>query len=270
MSQDPFLQKKQAILKEINTTLGDVPDLSPKGSIDELCIPIMNLINAHDDMVTTSSCSGRVSVFVEGVKIKTQDHVKIGGKGDGGHWLFVSHDKNNIQDWYQNKFEYSSVPSVQLNELSTRYILYKFEPLILHVKCRNLETASALYTTAMSCGFRESGIGINNIVAIRISIKLDIPIGFYDEVDDKFIAFVDENYLKIVTQLSLDRFQENEKRLGMLYDAISKMEVKSQEAGEKEETKEERRERKRKEGLEKQRQKQKEQQAKQDLLEQGE
>ncbi|CAM9024836.1 unnamed protein product [Wickerhamomyces anomalus] len=255
MSQDPFSQKKQQILKEIATTLGDVPDLSPKGSIDELCIPIMNLINAHQDMVTTSSCSGRVSVFVEGVKIKDESHTKIGGKGDGGHWLYVSHGKNSIDNWFQDKFEYSKVPSNELNHLSTRYILFKFEPLILHAKCRNLETASALYTTAMGCGFRESGIGINNIVAIRISLKLDIPIGYYNETNDKFVAFVDENYLKIVTQLSLDRFNENEKRLNMLYDAISKMEVHSKTPS-NQETKVERRERKRKEGLERQKQKQ--------------
>lgn len=254
MSQDPFAQKKKSILEEIATTLGDVPDLSPKGSIDELCIPIMNLINAHNDMVTTSSCSGRVSVFVEGVKVKSSEHTKIGGKGDGGHWLFVSHDKNAIQDWFKDKFQYSRVPSDQLKSQKTRYILFKFEPLILHVKCRDYTTASALYTTAMSCGFRESGIGINNIVAIRISIKLDIPIGYYDEESDKFVSFVDENYLKIITQQSLDRFNENEKRLDMLYTAIAKMEIKQPpKTTEKQETKEERRERKRMEGLAKQR-----------------
>lgn len=251
MSQDPFIQKKNQILREIETTLGAVPDLSPKGSIDELCIPIMNLINAHNDMVTTSSCSGRLSVFVEGSKVKGEDNSKIGGKGDGGHWIFVSHDKNDIKDWFKDKLIYSSVPYDQLNELRTRYILFKFEPLILHVKCRNLETASVLYKTAMGCGFRETGIGINNIVAIRISIKLDIPIGYYDEDNDKFIAFVDENYLRLVTQLSLDRFNENEKRLAMLYEAISKMDAELKQPS-KEESKEERRERKRREGLERQ------------------
>lgn len=48
----------------------------------------------------------------------------------------------------------------------------------MHVKCRNLPTASALYTAAMACGFRESGIGSNNLVGIRISLKLDAPLGY--------------------------------------------------------------------------------------------
>ncbi|CCH46567.1 tRNA wybutosine-synthesizing protein [Wickerhamomyces ciferrii] len=255
MSQDSFLQKKNQILSQIETTLGNVPDISPKGSIDELCVPIMNLINSHNDMVTTSSCSGRVSVFLEGVKVKDEgSSSKIGGKGDGGHWLFVEHDKTKIQDWHKDKFQYGQVPTT--SDLSTRYILFKFEPLILHVKCRNYETASALYTTAMGCGFRESGIGINNIVAIRISIKLDIPIGYYNQENDTPIAFVTEEYLQMITQLSLDRFEENERRLNMLYEAISKMQVQAPKDSEQQETKEQRRERKRKEGLAKQQQKQ--------------
>ena len=42
---------------------------------------------------------------------------------------------------------------------SARSILYKFEPLILHVKCRNESMAQKLYVLAMNNGFRESGIG---------------------------------------------------------------------------------------------------------------
>lgn len=251
MSQDSFGQKKASILSEIGETLSSVPDASPKGSIDELCLPIMRLINSHNDMVTTSSCSGRVSVFVEGSKQN-----KIGGKGEGGYWMFVTHDKNELSNWFKGKFTYASSSEVgsAASQLSTRFILFKYEPFILHVKCRNYETAANLYTAAMSCGFRESGIGINNIVAIRISIRLDVPIGYLDESgapgEHKLVCFVDESYLEIITKLSVDRFNENEKRMGALFKAIEAMEVKP---AVQKETFEQRRERKRREGLERQR-----------------
>lgn len=45
-------------------------DLSPKGSIDEGIRELIRDVNALEGLVTTSSCAGRVSVFVEGSKKK--------------------------------------------------------------------------------------------------------------------------------------------------------------------------------------------------------
>lgn len=38
-------------------------DLSPKGSVDVKCLPVMDVLNTHDDYITTSSCSGRIALF---------------------------------------------------------------------------------------------------------------------------------------------------------------------------------------------------------------
>ncbi|CAK9436288.1 uncharacterized protein LODBEIA_P08460 [Lodderomyces beijingensis] len=251
--QDPFTQKKQKILSEISANGTDNLDASPKGTIDEHCLPIIHLINSHPDMVTTSSCSGRVSVYLEG----TQD--KLVSKGNEGKWIFVTHEPAETRDWYKTvDFEYGSrFPSAAA--YGTRGILYKFEALILHVKCRDLQTSNQLYSLAMSCGFRESGIGSNFNVAIRISIKLDVPIGFLDEDTGKYACFVGEEYLEYLTKLSLDRFEENFRKLKQLYDAIEKYVAGSDGAGATSEnkpkdrptweSKEERRERMMKEGL---------------------
>lgn len=40
-------------------------DLSRKGSVDEPIRELVEYINAHDSFYTTSSCSGRVTVFSE-------------------------------------------------------------------------------------------------------------------------------------------------------------------------------------------------------------
>ncbi|KAL6945459.1 hypothetical protein ACO0QE_002915 [Hanseniaspora vineae] len=293
--QDSFLQKKQSIL---NSNI----DLSPKGSIDALCIPIIKLINDNsDDMVTTSSCSGRLSVFVEGVKTKSQAkqyenstpqtatgqssqapeeavtsamlEYKLGGKGDGGEWLYITHNVDEVTGWLQKvqtseraiRFlsQDNKVETENIDMTTKRLILYKFEPLILHIKCRNFETASRLYNVAMGCGFRESGIGSNFNVALRINIKLDVPIGYLNEADGSLQFIVPEVMLQnVLDPLTILKFKENEAKLNELYikinteiiqketkDQVSKESSPRESSVYAQETKEERRVRKKQEGL---------------------
>ena len=126
-SRDVFDARKARLLAGI---ADDAPDASPKGSIDVHILPLITRLNAHADVVTTSSCSGRISVFLEAAKKlgtdggpdpePDHDHVEpaaavagadeaapgetpaprpnagVSGKGDGGRWLFVSHDPVDI------------------------------------------------------------------------------------------------------------------------------------------------------------------------------
>jgi len=161
------------------------PDASPKGSIDIHIMPLINRLNTHADVVTTSSCSGRISVFLEGTKkpkpetyddgsnhnhnyvdhdhnddgqlqdvhpadevvvapgekASSRPNAGVGGKGDGGRWLFVSHDlvditrpiisdaeiadkvmeRNADQVFGCNEFELT---------VTTRFVHFKFEPMV--------------------------------------------------------------------------------------------------------------------------------------------
>ena len=257
---DGFDQKKEHLLKEIVFNSESNPDASPKGTIDALCLPLIFLINSHKNMVTTSSCSGRVSVFVEGSKelgieqknAEGEKIMKIGAKGDGGRWLFVSHEKGDIQGWWTHKdiaLKFEAPPKNGDYSVETRYVLFKYEPLILHVQCRDFKTASRLYSVAMGCGFRESGIGANNNVAIRISLRLDVPRGYINE-NGNITSAVEESYLQMITKLAYDRFLVNEEKMKKLYDRIEQDIIKQAESGEeKVETKEERKQRKMLEGL---------------------
>lgn len=110
-SETLFKEHKFRILAEIASPN---PDASPKGSIDVQILPLINRLNQHDRVFTTSSCSGRVSVYFEGQKkIATPNYSErnqqtpavgdpvgkagIGGKGGGGKWLFVSHDPVDVE-----------------------------------------------------------------------------------------------------------------------------------------------------------------------------
>ncbi|KAF9969779.1 hypothetical protein BGZ73_007695 [Actinomortierella ambigua] len=117
-----FQTRKKAILIALNS---DTPDKSPKGYVDEPLLPLIVLINNHADYVTTSSCSGRICTYLEGIdehvtdsSNPTQGEVEEGAgqmdedqrieegysqntslaaveaskRAKGGQWLYVSHD----------------------------------------------------------------------------------------------------------------------------------------------------------------------------------
>jgi tRNA wybutosine-synthesizing protein 3 len=67
-----FIRKKAKILSQLAVPAAEYDDLSPKGSIDDGIRDLIDEINACEAFVTTSSCAGRVSVFLEGQKKKIQ------------------------------------------------------------------------------------------------------------------------------------------------------------------------------------------------------
>ncbi|CAZ86625.1 unnamed protein product [Tuber melanosporum] len=190
-----FAAHKTQILAEI---LSPGPDASPKGSIDLHILPLINRLNEHRKIITTSSCSGRISVFLEGSKKLAGEgsraigeapepdekaefpsgNAGMGGKG-GGKWLFVSHDPVDCNDMTPREvcqmllgghvLGLGSMNNQVLTEpvlseagtgvsSSTRLVHMKFEPMILHIQTLDLQTARIILTAALSAGFRESGI----------------------------------------------------------------------------------------------------------------
>lgn len=123
-----FRARKREILDRLAVPTADYTDASPKGSVDEGIRHLIAEINGREGLVTTSSCAGRVSVFLEGRKkapvaaragslsagAKPDDEdeeeaedegeparstarlASAGGKGGGGSWLFVSHDPIDV------------------------------------------------------------------------------------------------------------------------------------------------------------------------------
>lgn len=63
-----FIAKKDDILSHLALDPEAYQDKSPKGSVDVQILDLIRLINSIDGWVTTSSCAGRVAVFVEGPK----------------------------------------------------------------------------------------------------------------------------------------------------------------------------------------------------------
>ena len=136
-----FETRKQTILAQLDAPDEEYHDLSPKGSIDAPIRSLIGDINRIDGLVTTSSCSGRISVFLEGRKtsatntgLQEESLAGPGGKG-GGSWLFTSHDPLSYSE--EAPISYSSMFGLQQGALedsapdvSCRYVHLKFEPMV--------------------------------------------------------------------------------------------------------------------------------------------
>ncbi|TGO22393.1 hypothetical protein BPAE_0170g00260 [Botrytis paeoniae] len=187
-----FISKKKLILSKLAVPTDEYDDLSPKGSVDEGIRKLIDEINSLEGCVTTSSCAGRVSVFLEGkknsddvVKSQIQDETGLdgipdvraektagfGGKGGGGKWLYVSHEaiEDEALSMRENEGTLcellgmranngdSMIALPKSNERDLRHIHFKFEPMILHVLTASLEQAQKVLSAALQAGFRESG-----------------------------------------------------------------------------------------------------------------
>ena len=212
-----FRTRKSQILANLSQTiprpssnLSEYTDKSPKGSVDSQITNLIAEINGYEGFVTTSSCSGRVSVYVEGSsggdgtgEAELKPTATVGGKG-GGRWIYVNHEpiethrgKDDDDDYHYTKL-FGLTPSQPNNSTSIattkpRLIRLSFEPFILHVMCASLHHAKPLLAAAVSSGFRESGVqSLKNLtdgevcpmVAVRSAgLGFESVVGIVDDDD---------------------------------------------------------------------------------------
>jgi tRNA wybutosine-synthesizing protein 3 len=260
MTLDGFEERKNNILRQLYT---DGYDKSPKGSVDDAILDLIHAINQHKSFVTTSSCSGRVTTFLE--------------RGNRGRWIFVSHDELQYNNWdslkdllfqnYKIRFENQCEFSEDLPLLS-----FKFEPFILHIECADIKKCEELFKTAYNAGFRNSGmmisltherkrkafktpkdpkfhipekyrkfkevtsieeLGLKSyefknsdkfVVAIRTALKLDAPLGYVDESAGEFRCFVSKEYIEWLCVLSNQKFKMNMEKIARFTEEFMKIE----------------------------------------------
>ncbi|XP_028762976.1 tRNA wybutosine-synthesizing protein 2/3/4 [Neltuma alba] len=199
-----FEKRKAATLASLSSVEADK---SPKGSLDTPIIPLLNTINQHPCFYTTSSCSGRISILSQPLLNLNTDEQKPKKKARGGSWLFVSHDPADPDSILNLLFPSKPTPSSVSTEPSE--LVFRFEPLIIAVECKDLSSAQSLVSLAISCGFRESGITNANkrvIIAIRCSIRLEVPLG------DTHKIMVPPEYVRYVVEVANDKMDANRKR----------------------------------------------------------
>ncbi|EOD50879.1 tRNA wybutosine-synthesizing protein [Neofusicoccum parvum] len=242
-----FAAKKHRILQQLAQPAADYSDASPKGSVDEGIRTLIDELNAVEGLVTTSSCAGRLSAFLEGRKraAATEAHepreapaeqniAGPGGKG-GGQWLFVSHEPlpmpaepaepaDPAGQHYTTLFGLAAAKGLPRakHPAGQRHVHLKFEAMILHLLTASLADAQRVLSAALQAGFRESGAvglqantdgSITPMVAVR-SIGLTFDSVIACEADDgRMVPVVDEEYLRSLVELANERFAVNTERI---------------------------------------------------------
>ncbi|RNF09343.1 tRNA wybutosine-synthesizing protein 3 [Trypanosoma rangeli] len=190
-----FVAHKRQVLMNLSS---NACDHSPKGGVDRKCLPLMQLLNTHEDYVTTSSCSGRIALF-HSVAIaencgaaESAAAVKRGDK-DALGWLLVKHEALTEREveflvhalcdgaegsvvadaagaagrQHEEGQREGELDGVWVREGVLRasslpafgLVALKMEPFVMHVACRTMESAKWLLSAAAAdAGFRNSGV----------------------------------------------------------------------------------------------------------------
>ncbi|KAJ5595543.1 uncharacterized protein N7459_001751 [Penicillium hispanicum] len=236
-----FETRKRKIVEALSLPDTEYTDLSPKGSVDEGIRHLIRDINDLPGLVTTSSCSGRISVFLEGrQKTPAPQHepetqfAPSGGKGTG-RWLYVSHDPfaqpepsgvTTSQSLHKlfGMVPGDGKPPSLVGGPTLRLVRFHFEPLLLHIMTATLAHAQPVLSAASTSGFRESGLqslrclegdeGPSPIVAVRSSgLSLESVIGYCEDnnaANEPIIrSLVTEEYLAMLVAMANERFGVN-------------------------------------------------------------
>jgi len=175
------------------------PDRSFKGNVDEEAIPIIEALNAKENYYTTSSCSGRISLFYEAESCR---------KDESG-WLFVKHGTVKIEELKDS-----------LASLPQETVWFRQETPIFHIACRTDDDAKKLLELCRDLGFKHSGIiGKSKRVMVEVIFnnKMDVPIS------GGGVLFVNEKFIKFLLKKANVRFKKNQTLLKKFEKNIKKL-----------------------------------------------
>ena len=168
------------------------------GLVDVLASGLVNAINESDSLYTTSSCSGRTVVACADEENKKSSFSFL------GKW----HETIDIDD---------------VKDAIGRYkegiLWFKFEPMILHVCCRDVDSASRFLETVYRGGFKRSGVyQLSGKIMIEVhgTNGFSVPIGSGGEV------LVSSEYLGFLVRLANLKMDENAGKIRALESILKK------------------------------------------------
>jgi len=177
---DSFVKEKADFLTK--------KDKSRKGSIDKGILKLVNEINSKGNYYTTSSCAGRI-VLIEMRSSKKYEC----------HWILAKHEK----------VKFYETANALKNHKSNNEVWLKQQPLILHVACRNLDSAKVLLNCARKI-FKRAGI--ISITGNKIMLEV-IGTDHLDTLIKKGKIIPDEKYLKELVKSANGNFEDNKKKI---------------------------------------------------------
>lgn len=191
-----FLQQKQTYLKQ----LAAGTDKSKKGCIDEEIKELVDAINSAEEYYTTSSCAGRILLYTPSAARKKNET----------QWLFVSHTFVSFSDFM-----------AALKKLPEETVFFRFEPLILHVVCKDIAAAERLLQICNASGLKHSGaISFSKRIIVEVigNDWLDAPIATKEKL------LLSEEALQLFLADANEKMKKNFERIERLKKEIKEKE----------------------------------------------
>ena len=187
-----FLEHKKNALKKLNKAKNE-------NLVDKDIIPILDIINDLDDYYTSSSCYGRI-VLLEIPEI-----------GDKKNAVFLG-------KWHRKITSDEILKAANKANKGLLWILAQSP--IIHLGAKTNNAADKILKTAISCGFKNSGlksIDRNIIVEILSTERLDSPVG------KDGILFFEGEYLELLVEISNDIINKSISKLKKLKMGLGKL-----------------------------------------------
>ena len=175
-------------------------DKSSMQQIDEKIRILCEKINQRKDYFTTSSCSGRIVLLADEEK-------KLPGL-----FLYRTHNKINLKNFKKILQD--------TTKIAQGTILFKQEPALLVVACKNKENQWKLFSEARNNGWKKSGIlsmDKKNLIELFATEHISFPI-----IKNKKIL-VDDNFLKILVKKANENLKKTWEKIKRLEELLEEL-----------------------------------------------
>ncbi len=162
---------------------------------DENIIPLCDTINEKPDYFTTSSCAGRMVLL----------KIPLSNSKKEAEWLFTAH----------KKFSHGKIITT-LKYPPEEQVVYRYEPFILHVRCKDLNAAKKLLDLVRKIGLKRCGIVDLEQMTVEITGTAQIS----TLISSQKKLLLPEEYIKIMVDTSNMLLEGNWTVLEMLRKAI--------------------------------------------------
>ena len=186
VNNNKFRQQKENAMRKLKKAKSE-------NLVDAMAIPLIDYINSLNNFYTTSSCSGRISIFCH-----------VGSK----------YDDFAIKKWHGkvNSDEIMQAIKSALNSNScSGAAWFRQESSIFHIVSADLVGAVKVLDIALKSGYKYSGISVlkegRYMVEVLSTERVDTPL------INKGKLLVSDDYIKFLIELANEKFEQGQRKL---------------------------------------------------------
>ena len=157
--------------------------------VDEKIVFLLRKINALSDYYTTSSCYGRIVVAESTADNKKREYRFLG-------------------KWHRT-VSFSDVMCA-IGDYRNNILFFRVDPVILHVGCKDIDSASRILKVCQMTGLKRSGM---YQIKPRIIVEIMGVDALYAPIGKEGKVMVDDGYVEFLCEIGNEKFRNNEGKI---------------------------------------------------------